>query len=56
MMSRDLAAVMHRNIEDPPLETIWGRVELPVLKAGNNPGGVVNWVSDDREQFNLNEH
>lgn len=47
MMSRDWAAVLHRNIDDPPMETIWGQVELPALKEGDNPGGVVNWVSGD---------
>ena len=44
MKAHNFAMVMHKNIEDPPMSTIWGRIELPVLQAGN-PGGVVNYVS-----------
>jgi hypothetical protein len=36
-----IASVLHRNIEEPPLSTIWGRIELPTLQAG----GMVDWVS-----------
>ena len=45
MKAHHIASVMHRNIEDPPMSTIWGRIELPVLQAASNPGGVVDWVS-----------
>ncbi|CAG8977361.1 hypothetical protein HYALB_00009062 [Hymenoscyphus albidus] len=56
MMSTDLAAVMHRNINDPPMWSIWGRIELPVLKAATNAGGVVNWVTAiDAEDANLHK-
>jgi hypothetical protein len=41
MKAHNIASVLHRNIEQPPLSTIWGRIELPTLQAG----GVVDWVS-----------
>jgi hypothetical protein len=45
MKAHNIASVMHRNIENPPMSTIWGRIELPVLQAAGNPGGVVDYVS-----------
>jgi hypothetical protein len=41
MKAHNIASVLHRNIEEPPLSTIWGRIELPTLQAG----GMVDWVS-----------
>lgn len=52
MKAHNIALVMHRNIEDPPMSTIWGRIELPVLQAGN-PGGVVDYITAvDAEDIN----
>jgi hypothetical protein len=44
MKAHRVASVMHSDIYNPPAEGIWGRIEWPVLKAGN-PGGVVDFVS-----------
>jgi hypothetical protein len=45
MKAANVAAVMHRDINNPPMSTIWGRVELPVLKAASKPWGTVDYVS-----------
>jgi len=45
MKAHSIASVMHRNIENPPIDTIWGRIELPVLQAAGNPGGVVDYIA-----------
>jgi len=41
MKAHNIASVMHRNIEEPPLSTIWGRIELPTLQAE----GTVDWIT-----------
>jgi hypothetical protein len=41
MKAHNIASVVHRNIEEPPLSTIWGRIERPTLLAS----GMVDWVS-----------
>ena len=46
MKANKIATVLHRDIYNPPKNTIWGRIELPVLQAASNPGGVVDYVSD----------
>jgi len=45
MKAANVAAVMHRDINNPPMSTIWGRVELPVLQAAGKPWGTVDYVS-----------
>ena len=45
MKAHKIATVLHRDIYNPPKNTIWGRIELPVLQAAGNPGGVVDYVS-----------
>ncbi|KAF4625421.1 hypothetical protein G7Y89_g12748 [Cudoniella acicularis] len=45
MMAANVASVMHRDIENPPMSTIWGRIELPVLQAASNPWGTVNYIT-----------
>jgi len=45
MKAHKIATVLHRNIENPPMNTIWGGVELPVLQAADNPGGVVDYAN-----------
>jgi hypothetical protein len=49
MKAQNIAFVLHRNIENPPLETIWGMVELPALQAG----GLVDWVSVSKDDAKL---
>jgi hypothetical protein len=45
MKAANVAAVMHRDINNPPMSTIWGRVELPVLQEASKPWGTVDYVS-----------
>lgn len=45
MKAANVAAVMHRDINNPPMSTIWGRVELPVLQKASKPWGTVDYVS-----------
>ncbi|KAH6668964.1 hypothetical protein B0J14DRAFT_657972 [Halenospora varia] len=45
MKASRLASVMHRDIENPPMSTIWGRVELPILQANTNPWGTVDYIT-----------
>jgi hypothetical protein len=42
MKAHNVAWAMHRNIENPPLSTIWGRIELPILQDSR---GMVNWIT-----------
>lgn len=42
MKAQKAAFAMHRNIESPPKDTIWGRVELPVLRDS----GMVDWITN----------
>jgi hypothetical protein len=44
MKAHKVATVLHRDIYNPPMNTIWGRIEFPVLQAAGNPG-VVDHVS-----------
>ena len=45
MKAHNIATVLHRKIDNPPTNGIWGRIELPVLQAAGNPGGIVDYVS-----------
>jgi len=45
MKAHNIATVLHRDIYNPPMNTIWGRIELPVLQAAGNPGGVVDYIT-----------
>jgi hypothetical protein len=45
MKAHKVATVLHRDIYNPPMNTIWGRIEFPVLQAAENPGGVVDYIT-----------
>lgn len=53
MKAHKVALAMHRDIDSPPKDTIWGRVELPVLRDS----GMVNWITnidvEDTGKWNL---
>jgi hypothetical protein len=42
MKAHNVVWAMHRNIENPPLSSIWGRIELPILQDSR---GMVNWIT-----------
>jgi hypothetical protein len=44
MKAHNIATVLHRELDNPPTNGIWGRIELPVLQAAGNPGGMVDYV------------
>jgi hypothetical protein len=47
MKAHNMATVLHRNIDNPPMDGIWARKELPILQAAGNPGGIVDYVSSN---------
>jgi len=42
MKAHNVVWAMHRNIDNPPMSTIWGRVELPILQDSR---GMVDWIT-----------
>ncbi|KAE9381108.1 hypothetical protein N431DRAFT_490561 [Stipitochalara longipes BDJ] len=45
MKAHKIATVLHRDIYNPPMDTIWARIELPVLQGAGNPGGMVDYIT-----------